>query len=1309
MSDSQDPSLLHGTWRPVAGVPRPASGLASPITQPPHGGATGASHGQRPASRGSGDAASRLFDESGVMYSAALHSQAVEERAIATDVRRLAATVPAQTLRPGSAPLRPRPRAAANADIAHELLSAAHATTAGAGHQPPLTTIYSSKALANADADADAGILEDDGEDELNAPPSPLTRSTFRSPDPTQRGRPMSARGVSVSASGRPLSATSLLGGQYFSYASSSGGGAGAGGGTLPLPPLPPHSPSAATMAVMAAAASPAGGARARPSSAFGLAAQAMRTNLHAVAIAGVQASVATQPVYNDGAAGVLSTGSSVVEYFASKGHSAPKKLFYLNRRPWSHPDEIVSPFDLVVVPYEKVDPEYWTMSVSGVVRVERGDNEGEFMALGEWMRLTSVYTILRKLRFFRYFALCKAFRRWRRVTAHTHFARITGEVSRRLYGAAPAFVRVVARVSGIIGAIAATPLSSFAGASSPDKIWSLERFVEEQDRHRETVVLPGVGARVAEIIQVLMDISAHVEAEKTKMESMSDVQELAAAGFKIGMPLMTSTKTSISALKEHRAELLFAYRSCCNDVERVGGLVRLVDYMVAETYVAMAVQSVQDLLSLLENPERARGTFSTTASFSPEGSGFMFAPSEADVHGAVGRVIASWARVVAELPRPLTCKALLSCHLLYNASSLAIGDTLASTPAYVSPRDACLAHVARSFTDARTYVCGTLEDKRPLEEFRRDWSVDAFEAEGPGLGSLKVALLQQRRWGRLLDQMPYSRPASILLVDSKKMRTELQDSVKSTTEDLRCVLLRVASSTCASVLERASAWVSSLLARPPGLDEYLGALIRFRQMGRDKGALFEAGGSVDEMYDLFKDNGGKIDIKDQAHRQAQITREEMHEMLEKVRSELEACSSWLDEQCEFQRGALACEAEVLDCDAVATLTRMQDAFGDPNAPLPETMRALGELEEDVCEMEERAKRYATYQGLLSVPASDFARLRQVRLEFARRKSAWTTLSAWSGHMDAWVMGPVAGVNMESVQSTTDVVTKTVYRLSKLYRDDPVVQKTKDMVDDFQAYLPLIAEACNPAMQSHHWDTVLALLARPPRNDSGSGGSKPSGNSSSAPSGDSSAFSISDLLEWGALSQLDAIASVSATASKEYSLRKALAKMKGEWDDKVFHCTPYKETGTHVVGHTDDVQQLLDDQLMKVQAMNASPFVKAFKDETLAWERTLFSMQDLLDQWVTVQSTWMYLEPIFSSPDIVKQMPREGERFEVVNTAFRALMEDAVASPACVSMAKDLERLDALREASKLLEQVQRGLAAYLEKKRLYFPRPPAP
>lgn len=53
----------------------------------------------------------------------------------------------------------------------------------------------------------------------------------------------------------------------------------------------------------------------------------------------------------------------------------------------------------------------------------------------------------------------------------------------------------------------------------------------------------------------------------------------------------------------------------------------------------------------------------------------------------------------------------------------------------------------------------------------------------------------------------------------------------------------------------------------------------------------------------------------------------------------------------------------------------------------------------------------------------------------------------------------------------------------------------------------------------------------------------------------------------------------------------------------------YVRTGAFILGGTDEIQTVLDDQIVKIQAMNASPFVKPFKERAAAWEATLQNLQ----------------------------------------------------------------------------------------------------
>src|SRR5690606_11616253 len=118
-----------------------------------------------------------------------------------------------------------------------------------------------------------------------------------------------------------------------------------------------------------------------------------------------------------------------------------------------------------------------------------------------------------------------------------------------------------------------------------------------------------------------------------------------------------------------------------------------------------------------------------------------------------------------------------------------------------------------------------------------------------------------------------------------------------------------------------------------------------------------------------------------------------------------------------------------------------------------------------------------------------------------------------------------------------------------------------------------------------------------------------------------------------------------------------------------------------------------------------SPYVRAIENEMIRWEQQLLLLQDILDEWTKCQVAYTYLHPIFNAPDIIKQLPDEASKFNMVDTIWKGIM-DLTNKQRKVMEVINIEHLKGQFEYSnELLDQIHQGLKDYLEKKRKIFPR----
>lgn len=264
-----------------------------------------------------------------------------------------------------------------------------------------------------------------------------------------------------------------------------------------------------------------------------------------------------------------------------------------------------------------------------------------------------------------------------------------------------------------------------------------------------------------------------------------------------------------------------------------------------------------------------------------------------------------------------------------------------------------------------------------------------------------------------------------------------------------------------------------------------------------------------------------------------------------------------------------------------------------------------------------------------------------------------------------------------------------IKKLPKEVRELGVYKDSRAAVEGLQVVLTLIQGLTHEAIRPRHW-TELAIIC----------------NCQLPSSLD--ALCLQHLFDANLSSQRDAVEDLCSCAIKEAGVEAKLAALAAQWSSEAFVFIDHKGRAGAVLRPTEtaELKDRLEDTLMSLGTLTASRYSLPFRQELQSWAAKLGGVSEILEQWLTVQNLWMYLEAVFSGGDIVKQLPTEARRFASIDRGYMQVVKHANDIVNCVDTCVGTDLLKSL--LPKLLEQLevsQKSLAAYLEAKRVEFPR----
>lgn len=993
-----------------------------------------------------------------------------------------------------------------------------------------------------------------------------------------------------------------------------------------------------------------------------------------------------------------LQTAEDAIAFFSANGSKSDVKYILLNRK--GRKLEF-RPYDLLVVPNGSEDPEHYIMSATGVVHVSPG-SPSSVVSLSEWMRESSLFNVLRKIPFFKNYLLSKALFRLYQNYRSKKYSATRKKLAKDFLLTTHTFSGHGLDLCKTAFELSTVPVIVYEPQGKHD--YFVDEFSLQQSKQRQKAAgsfnntVEKIEGKLGKLIEVLQrradvpDLNTH-EALEQYLQANAITDGKDAGGKRKIRSMLDAKKEQFEKMRELKRSIV--------EYSKLHTFIRLVDIMASESLFHNVLSTTQVLLNTLRRQHLQEiRTLGFQVLLVPTEATLLFNPTESNVKDLYDEVFNGCTDTVGNANR-LCDQRFFKSYFSKTPKIWNIAAELRRDARMLFIHDSTIQLIEDDYEQANNRMI-TYDTTLPHIHFlQKDWkTIEAEWREETGeeilsCQTLTKVYLRLQEAQNALRVLMSSFVGNILWINAGKLKSEieprmhvLREGIDSTLRSTTCNLIKVLNTYFKQNTQQ-------LNQRPQVLREFAEYVAQYKLIAVGSTKLDADVSQAESLCDLmdrqqveFLEDEDK-QLKERTLGNTTTSAVSLHVIFDEARIHAD---EFIEENMAAHVETLQSEvANVEDeCSGVQQILSGEE-FSSISDTTETILEYLADIKLKIDEISTSEKQLTRFAKLFDLPALDWSIVANVSSLYNARQDVWSLLDLFNKKMEYWFDCPVKVLNTQEMEEEVNQMVRRAGNGNRVMTEknyeDEIAQHLLTELQSIRVNLSVIHDCGNKHMTPDHWNIVLKAMT---------------GASYSYHDG----LSLRTLQERNVFQFKEVLAEQSGLATGEWKISNDLDLIKQVWDGINFGTKAYKNLdGVYILDGLEEVIQQLDDHRIELQTIMASRFVAPVKEKVEQWIKSLRLVSDVIEEWITLQKNWMYLEFIFSSDDIKEQLPEESEQFSAVDRLFRSLTSKAYTVQNVFQICTEDELLDDVRKSNEAIDHIQKKLEDYLETKRIAFPR----